>query len=109
VVGGMLRERATHAVVHNIYDGPILDCIGDLVELLVHFHACGFCVVAEAETDYAAFLTELYLVSLSYGCERRRHKIVGGRRGCDDRKGDLRWPGRRAMLKASAGALLNPC
>ena len=60
----MFGGKVMYAVIHKIYDGPIFNGAGDLVQLLVHFHTSGFCVVAEAETDYAVFLAELDRVTL---------------------------------------------
>jgi hypothetical protein len=60
-------RRETYTIIHDVDDSPFFDCIRDLEELLVHFHTCWFCVVAEAEADYAGFLAQLDFISLRKG------------------------------------------
>jgi hypothetical protein len=50
-------KKAAYAVVNDINNSPFLDCVGDLIQLLVHLHARWVCVVAEAEAHDAGFFT----------------------------------------------------
>lgn len=51
-----------YLIVNEIDNSPFLDLVDNLVQHLVHPHAFGVGVVAEAQTDYAAFFAEDRLV-----------------------------------------------
>lgn len=59
--------------IDEVYDGPVLDFVGNFVQLLVHVHTRGVCVVAEAEADDAAFFAENGLVHVPGGMQVLEH------------------------------------
>ncbi len=51
--------RRNYLVIDDVDNNPVLDCVYDLVEHLVHFHTFGCVVVAEPEAHYAGLFAEL--------------------------------------------------
>jgi hypothetical protein len=57
--------------VAQVYDGEVLDAVGDLVEHFVHGHAVGVGVTTEADYHEALFFGEDCLVHVPAGAEMR--------------------------------------
>ena len=59
-----IERVITYLVIHDVNYSPVLDCISNLVQLLIHVHALGIRVVAEAQTDYALVFAEDGLIDV---------------------------------------------